>query len=171
MPEYVEATAAALAGLRSGTAVFAVPPEPSSCGGTVLKALFLAAAAWEQQGVLEDIDVHVVTPYSRLLDRPTVDDELDDAAARLGITVHPGAEASAVERDGAGERLHRYDGYTVIPVATSRTTLALDEHDRAGKNARSVPLFDTTRERPSVYAFDRYVQPQVYFRGILTGRV
>lgn len=263
VPEYVGAAREALAGVRGGDrVVFAVPAEPASCGGTVLKALFLACAAWEKAGILDEVDVHLVTPFARLLDRPTIDDALDDAARRYGVRVHPGAEVRAVDHaaravvlstgeriadvalayvtpvvhapefiaeaglgDGgpaglaavdpeamrhprhpnvwalgdaaaldtrpsggalrrqvkvlaqniaaadAGRELHRYDGYTVIPVTVSRNELVLDEHLRDGSEDRSVPGLDITKPRRSLYAFDRYGQPRIYWRRLLKGKV
>ena len=77
MPEHVDAARALLSRVAAGDRVVAnVPAEPSSCGGTVLKALFLACAAWERTGILPDVDVRLVTPYGRILDRQTIDPAL-----------------------------------------------------------------------------------------------
>lgn len=263
VPEYVDAARFALARVRAGDrVVFCVPPEPASCGGTVLKAAFLACAAWEQAGILEGLDVHVVTPFARLLDRPTIDDALDDAVRRYGIHVHPGAEVSAVDHESrevvlsTGERiadvalayvtpvshapefiaeaglgdggsaglaavdpetmrhphhpdvwalgdaaalqtrpsggalrrqvkvlaqniqaaesggeLQHYDGYTVIPVTVDRDELVLDEHVRDGSQDRSIPGLDITKPRRSLYVFDRYGQPRIYWHRLLKGKV
>jgi len=47
----------------------------------------------------------------------------------------------------------------------------LDEHDRDGRPAPSVPGIDLFAPRRMTYAFDRFVQPVVYFRKLLRGRV
>ena len=123
VPEYVEPARRLLAGVAAGDRVVAnVPAEPSSCGGTVLKALFLACAAWERAGILGEVDVHLVTPYSRILDRPTIDDALADAVVRYGVHVHAGAEVTAVDHAArtvtlsTGERIDGVDAAYVTPV-------------------------------------------------------
>lgn len=73
-------------------------------------------------------------------------------------------------RGGAAEELRRYDGYTVMPVTTGRRHLLLVEVDRAGHRAHSVPRPLVERPGRLLWAFDRYVLPQVYFRRILRGR-
>ena len=50
-------------------------------------------------------------------------------------------------------------------------SLTLDEHDGQGRPAPSVRGIDLTVPRRSTYFFDRVVQPVVYPRKILRGRV
>ncbi len=71
----------------------------------------------------------------------------------------------------AEAELHRYDGYTVMPITTSRQRLVLVEIDREGRSKPSVPVVDLTRPRRSTWLFDRYGLLQVYYRRILRGRV
>ncbi|PRY13025.1 NAD(P)/FAD-dependent oxidoreductase [Kineococcus rhizosphaerae] len=68
-----------------------------------------------------------------------------------------------------GRRLRSYDGYTVMPVTTSRHELMLVQADRRGP--RPLPLPAPFAPRRSAWAFDRYVLPQVYFRRLLRGKV
>lgn len=250
--------------LRSGRVVFTLPPEPSPCGGTALKPLFLACDHWRRQGVLGALDVHLVTPYSSVLDLPFVEQRLRQSVARFGITVHHGARVAALDharrtvtlrRDeggqetvtdvahafvvppyrapgwlrplaaehdaglvdvdpetlahrtlpriwslgdvadvrtrpsgGAlrrqvevlaaniraarlGEPLHRYDGYTIIPVTVDRRRLLLAEFDRAGRQQQSTSLLDVTVPRRALWVFDRYLEPVIYFRLLLRGRL
>lgn len=264
VPEYAGRACAALVREREGTVVFAVPPEPASCGGTVLKAMFLACDRWRVEGVLDRIDVHLVTPFTGLLGLEPIDSRLRPYISQYGITVHDRTHVSAVDHharavrldspgpaaildvnlayitpvsgaprfvagsglgDGSGAGLvevdpetlrhvradsvwglgdaatvgtrpsggalrsqvgvvaddlragrpatptTRYDGYTVIPIAVSRDRLVLAEHDRDGLPAPSVKGIDLTVPRRATYAFDRYVQPVVYFRKLLRGRV
>lgn len=264
VPEYAGRACAALVRLREGTVVFSVPPEPASCGGTVLKAMFLACDRWRREKVLDRIDVHLVTPFRGLLGLEPCDSRVQPYLREYGITVHEGSEVAAVDHhartvtldgpvpttiedvdlayvtplsrapkfiadaglsDGgvaglvevdprtlrharldsvwglgdaatvdtrpSGGALRpqvavvadnlraardggpgtRYDGYTIIPIAVSRDRLMLVEHDRDGRPAPSVRGIDLTVPRRSTYAFDRYLQPVVYFRKLLRGRV
>ena len=84
-------------GLRSGTAVFTMPSGPIKCAGAPQKIAYLAADYWRKQGVLSDIDVHLVVPTPRLFGIPAIADSLDVVAADYGITVHTGAEMTSVD--------------------------------------------------------------------------
>ena len=281
VPEYAGRACAALVRHREGTVVFSVPPEPASCGGTVLKAMFLACDRWRKEGVLDHLEVHLVTPFAGVLGLESTDSRLRPILQDYGITVHQQSRIGAVDHvartvtlDGpdavvledvglayvtphsraprfvadsglaasdtatlidvdpqtlrhtrvgsvwglgdaaavgirpsggalraqvpvvatnllaarergatpgentaqagtttTGTTTTRYDGYTVIPIAVSRNRLLLDEHDRDGQPAPSVRGIDLTRPRRMTYAFDRFVQPVVYFRKLLRGRV
>lgn len=264
VPEYVGRTRAALVRLRAGTVVFSVPPEPASCGGTVLKALLLACDRWRREGLLERLDIHLVTPFAGVLGLDRLDARLRPYLDLSGVTVHErtrieavdhqsrtvttagpagtvvdevelayvtphsqapqfvadsglgsGDDAALVEVDphtlrhirveniwglgdaatvgtrpsgGAlraqvpvvadnlraardGSAMTHYDGYTVVPIAVTRDRLTLDEHDGQGRPAPSVRGIDLTVPRRSTYLFDRVVQPVVYSRKILRGRV
>ncbi|MDO4238800.1 FAD-dependent oxidoreductase [Micrococcus sp.] len=142
VPEYVDSARKLLAGVTAGDRVVAnVPAEPSSCGGTVLKALFLACAAWEKAGILGDVDVHLVTPYARILDRHTIDDALAEAAAAYGIHVHAGAEVNAVDHAArevvlsTGERIDDVAAAYITPVVRAPefiTEAGLEDGGAAG---------------------------------------
>nr|WP_281373992.1 FAD/NAD(P)-binding oxidoreductase [Allobranchiibius huperziae] len=67
--------------------------------------------------------------------------------------------------------LHEYDGYSVAPITTSRSHLLLAEFDRDGGLQPMFGLRDLARPRPWTLAFDRYLQPQLYWHGILPGRL
>lgn len=258
-----EATWAAIRGMTGGRAVFSIPPEPAPCGGTALKPLFLACDRWQQEGVLSDIDVHLVTPYATILDLPFADRRLEPQLARFGVTVHHGATVASldhrarrvtlrsvtgndvldevdhafvvphyrppdwlaplageetgglvdvdpttlahrhhrriwslgdvayvrtrpsggalrrqvevladnIKRSHRGESLRRYDGYTIIPITVDRRRLFLAEFDRMGAPQPSVRGIDLTIPRRSLWAFDRYVEPIIYYRALLKGRV
>ena len=70
-----------------------------------------------------------------------------------------------------GKELRRYDGYTVMPITTSRRRLLLLEVDRAGRAKPSAPLVDLTRPRRSTWLFDRYALVLIYYRRLLRGKV
>lgn len=69
-----------------------------------------------------------------------------------------------------GRPMQKYNGYSVAPIPTSRSTLLLAEFDRAGNLQPMFGLRDLARPRPWTLAFDRYLQPAIYWHGILTGR-
>jgi sulfide:quinone oxidoreductase len=75
----------------------------------------------------------------------------------------------AAERRGAP--LKRYDGYTVVPITVDRRSLVLAEFTRDCRPAPSVPFIDPIKPRRATWWLDRYALPQVYWRGILRGRV
>lgn len=254
---------ATIRGMRQGRVVFTIPPEPSPCGGTALKPLFLALDHWREQGVLHAIDVHLVTPYGSVLDLPFADRQLEPVLADAGVTVHHGSTVAAVEHEartltlgraadglliedvdhalvvphyrgpawleplaaagkagqvdvdpktmahssaqrvwslgdvarlhtrpsgGAlrrqveiladnirarrlGEPLRRYDGYTIIPITVDRRRLLLAEFDRSDAQQQSTRLFDVTVPRRALWVFDRYLEPVIYFRALLKGRL
>ena len=70
-----------------------------------------------------------------------------------------------------GGELQRYDGYTVMPITTSRRRLMLLEVDRDGRPKPSAPLVDLTKPRRSTWQFDRYALPVIYYRRLLRGKV
>ncbi len=71
-------------------------------------------------------------------------------------------------REGAA--LEHYDGYTVMPITTSRHRLMLVEVDRDGRPQPSVPFLDLAKPRAVTWWVDRYVLPQVYWHRILRGK-
>ncbi|MFC8921870.1 NAD(P)/FAD-dependent oxidoreductase [Cellulosimicrobium sp. NPDC057127] len=70
-----------------------------------------------------------------------------------------------------GTPMQHYDGYTVAPVTTSRRELLLAEYDREGRPDPGFPLVDLARPRGSLLLFDRYLQPPIYWRRLVQGKV
>jgi len=85
--------------LRSGTAVFTMPAGPIKCGGAPQKIAYLAADYWREQGVLRDIDVHLVLPTLGMFGVKEFSDVLVGVARRYGIQVHLQSEAVNVNPD------------------------------------------------------------------------
>lgn len=100
-------------------------------------------------------------------DVATVDALPSGGALRKQVPVV--AHNIAARRTGAPMR--RYDGYSIGPVTTSRTHLLLAEFDRERRPEPSVPFPDLVRPRRSTFVFDRYLEPQVYWRRLLRGHV
>ena len=82
---------------RSGTAVFMMPSGPIKCAGAPQKIAYLASDYWRKEGVLNDIDVHLVVPTPRLFGIPAIADSLDAIVADYGITVHTNSEVTSVD--------------------------------------------------------------------------
>ncbi len=83
--------------LRSGTAVFTVPSGAIKCAGAPQKIAYLAADYWRSQGVLHDIDVHLVMPGARPFGIAAIADSLDKVIADYGIHLHSSSEVTAVD--------------------------------------------------------------------------
>ncbi|MGB3353253.1 MAG: FAD/NAD(P)-binding oxidoreductase [Mycobacterium sp.] len=106
--------------LRSGSAVFMMPSGPIKCAGAPQKIAYLASDYWRSQGVLDDIDVHLVVPTPRLFGIPAIADNLDAIASDYGITVHTNAEVTSV--DAASHKV----GVTGVGDGGSGTMLSYD---------------------------------------------
>ncbi|MCB9760381.1 MAG: NAD(P)/FAD-dependent oxidoreductase [Alphaproteobacteria bacterium] len=64
----------------------------------------------------------------------------------------------------------RYDGYTSCPLVTGYGKLILAEFDYDNQPAESFP-FDQGQERYSMYALKAYALPEMYWNGMLRGRM
>ena len=71
----------------------------------------------------------------------------------------------------AGEKLAAsYDGYASCPLVTGYGKLIMAEFDYDGKPAETFP-FDQSQERYSMYALKAYGLPEMYWNGMLRGRM
>ena len=100
-------------------------------------------------------------------------DAADVAASRSGGALR---KQVAVVADNLTRRRDRrplvtYDGYSTAPITVGRDRLVLAEFDRAGAITPSVPLIDLVKPRRLTWAYDRYLQPRLYWHSILKGRV
>jgi sulfide:quinone oxidoreductase len=87
-------------GTKSGTAIFTQPVGPIKCAGAPQKIAYLAADYWRSQGILDDIDIHLVLPTPGMFGIKHFSDQLHEIATkRYGITVHFDSDLKAV--DGA----------------------------------------------------------------------
>lgn len=64
----------------------------------------------------------------------------------------------------------RYDGYASCPLVTGYGKLVLAEFDYDGNPVESFP-FDQSQERYSMYALKAYALPELYWNGMLRGRM
>ena len=135
---------------------------------------WVAASGLAGEGTDGFVDVDPLTLRHRthprvwaLGDVATVDTSRSGGALRKQVPV----VAHNVPAALVGAPLRHYDGYTVAPVTTSRSELLLAEHDRDGRPEPTLPFPDLVRPRASLYLFDRYVEPQVYWHRLLRGKV
>ncbi len=77
----------ALRDLTQGRVLFTVPPEPSPCGATAFKPLFMACDHWRRAGVLDALDVRVVLPGPSPLGVPRADRVLERTLESYGVHV------------------------------------------------------------------------------------
>jgi sulfide:quinone oxidoreductase len=84
---------------RSGSAVFTMPSGPIKCAGAPQKIAYLAADHWRREGVLDDIDVHLVLPTPGMFGVPVFAAALDEVAKDYGITVHLSSELESLDPD------------------------------------------------------------------------
>ena len=89
-------------GLRSGTALFTMPPGPVKCAGAPQKIAYLAADWWRSQGVLDRIRVILVLPTAVMFSQPDWAKVLTGIAAGYGIEVR--LESQLTEVDGDARR-------------------------------------------------------------------
>ncbi|MEL6892605.1 MAG: FAD/NAD(P)-binding oxidoreductase [Actinomycetota bacterium] len=110
----------------SGTAVFTMPSGPIKCAGAPQKIAYLACDHWRRQGVLDDIDVHLVLPTPGMFGVPVFAKELEKVADDYGIQVHFESELSSLDpagrkatltsmKDDGGEFSLSYDMMHVVP--------------------------------------------------------
>ena len=83
----------------------------------------------------------------------------------------PVVVANLLEVMRGGSPTRRYDGYTSCPLVTARDRMLLAEFDYELRPSPTFPLINTFKERRDMWVFKRYLLPQVYWRGMLAGRL
>jgi sulfide:quinone oxidoreductase len=107
-------------GTRSGSAVFMMPSGPMKCAGAPQKIAYLASDYWRKQGVLKNIDVHLVVPTPRIFGIPAIADNLDKVIAGYGIHLHTASEITTVDADS------RKVTVSAVAEGGTDTTLSFD---------------------------------------------
>ncbi len=100
----------AIRSTTSGTALFTMPSGPIKCAGAPQKIAYLACDYWREQGVLDDIDVHLVVPTPRIFGIPEFAEPLEAVIADYGIELHTMAELDEVDPAGRKARFAPMDG-------------------------------------------------------------
>lgn len=106
--------------IRSGTAVFTMPFGPIKCAGAPQKIAYLACDHWRREGVLGNIDVHLVVPTPRIFGVPAIADNLDKVIADYGINLHTLSEVTSIDVQG------RKVAVTSVGEGGTDTTLPYD---------------------------------------------
>jgi sulfide:quinone oxidoreductase len=151
--------------LRSGTAVFTMPSGPIKCAGAPQKIAYLASDHWRKEGVLKDIDVHLVVPTPRLFSIPAIADSLDVVAAEYGITVHTNSEVTSVDAQG-----HKVS-ITSVAAGGTDTALSYDmlhavPHQSAPDWVKASPL---SASDPNGYVdIDKQTMQQVRYPNVFS---
>ncbi len=109
--------------LNGGTAVFTQPPGAAKCSGAAQKVAYMACDYWREQGVLENLDVHLVVASPTVFGMPEVDAELNRKIAEYGITLHTATTLASVDgsqrtitlQGPAGQHLLNYDFLHAVP--------------------------------------------------------
>jgi sulfide:quinone oxidoreductase len=131
-----------------------------------------AGLAADQAPGLVDIDPHTLRSR-RHMSIWAIGDAAAVATRPSGGALRPQVDVLTQNLAAArnGQPMHRYDGYTVMPITVSRRKLMLVEVDRNSRPTPSVPFVDPIKPRRTTWFFDRYALPRIYFRRILRGRV
>lgn len=83
--------------LRSGRAVFSLPDGPAPCPGAGQKILYMACDYWRSAGVLDDIEVTLVTPDADISENSYIATRLHTWAEKYGITVLTASRVESVD--------------------------------------------------------------------------
>lgn len=126
--------------LTRGTAVFTQPPGAAKCSGAAQKVAYMACDYWREQGVLQDLDVHLVVASPTVFGMPEVDAELNRKIAEYGITLHTGTTLESVEassrtitlRGPVDQRLLNYDFLHAVPPQSAPDWLKATSLPAAG---------------------------------------
>jgi sulfide:quinone oxidoreductase len=84
-------------GLRRGRALFTIPDGPAPTPQIGQKILYLACDYWQRRGVLQDIEVSLLTPTATVFGQPDVDRSLQPWVERYGIRVLTNARVQSID--------------------------------------------------------------------------
>lgn len=93
--------------MRTGRAVFTIPDGPAPCPGAGQKILYMACDYWREQGVLDEIEVTLVTPDAEICENDRIASQLRRWVDRYGIRV---LASSRVDRIDPDERIVHVKG-------------------------------------------------------------
>ena len=155
----------AIRATRSGTAVFTMPSGPIKCAGAPQKIAYLACDHWRKEGVLGDIDVHLVVPTPRIFGVPAIADNLDEVIADYGINLHVQSEVTAVDPDAKQVTV------TAVGENGTNTTLPYDVmHFTPPQSApdwiKSSPL--STSEGPGYVSIDKHTMQHTAYPNVFS---
>jgi sulfide:quinone oxidoreductase len=141
-----------------------VPPQ--SAPDVIKQSALADAAGWV------DVDKYTLQ-HTRFPDVWSLGDCSSLPTSRTGAAIRKQApvlvENLLAYRAGTSLRA-RYDGYASCPLVTGYGKLILAEFDYDGRPAESFP-FDQSQERYSMWALKAYGLPEMYWNGMLRGRL
>lgn len=97
VPEYTEKTWDLVRGLTRGRAVFVIADKNGPCAQTGQKVAYLACDHWKRNGVLDSIEVTLVTPVDGITGFTEVDRKLAPWVERYGVNVIDRAEVDSID--------------------------------------------------------------------------
>ena len=150
---------------RSGTAVFTMPSGPIKCAGAPQKIAYLACDHWRREGVLGDIDVHLVVPTPRIFGIPAIADSLDEVVADYGINLHVQSEVTSIDPDGKKVTVKAVGDNgtdTVLPYDVAHVTPAQSAPDWV----KSSPL--STGEGPGYVSVDKHTMQHTTYPNVFS---
>ncbi len=151
----------ALRDLTGGRVVFSMPPEPAPCSATALKPLFMACDQWRRDGVLQNIDVHLVLPGPSPIGVPKADTILEKTIHSYGIKVLRDARVTHLDDRRVTvttpEGDHELDDITYAHVVPHyRTARWVAESDLAGETDAGLadvdPFTLQHRRHPAIWS-------------------
>jgi sulfide:quinone oxidoreductase len=150
---------------RSGSAVFTMPSGPIKCAGAPQKIAYLACDHWRKEGVLNNIDVHLVVPTPRIFGIPEIADHLDAIIADYGIHLHTNSEVRSVDAEG------RKVAVTSVGSGGTDTTLDYDvlhavPHQSAPDWLKSSPL--STGDANGYVDVDKHTMQHVRYPNVFS---
>lgn len=141
-----------------------VPPQ--SAPDVVKRSALADAAGWVE------VDKHTLQ-HVRFPDVFALGDASSLPTSRTGAAIRKQAPVlvdNLLARRRGAQLTARYDGYASCPLVTGYGKLVLAEFDYNGNPVESFP-FDQSQERYSMYALKAYVLPELYWNGMLRGRM
>lgn len=150
---------------KSGSAVFTMPSGPIKCAGAPQKIAYLACDYWRSEGVLKDIDVHLVLPTPRTFGVKEFADALDVVVADYGIELHLKSELESVDSDGKKATFKSMDedgdGFTL-----DYDVMHMVPHQSAPDWVKSSPL---ATDAPSGYVdVDKHTHQHVRYPNVFS---
>lgn len=148
--------------LRSGRAVFTLPDGPAPCPGAGQKILYMACDYWRSQGVLDDIEVILVTPDDDVSENAKIAARLRVWVQRYGIRVLASSRVDRVDATAqtlqvsgpGGSTTLNYDFWHMTPAHKAQPWIesaGLSSAEAAGY-VDVDPLTLRHRRIPSVWA-------------------
>jgi len=154
---------------HSGTAVFTMPSGPIKCAGAPQKIAYLAADHWRREGVLGDMEIHLVLPTPRTFGIPEIADSLDEVVRDYGIILHTQSEVSAIDPDSKKVTIRDLgtgDGSSSGETIVGYDVMHFTPPQSAPDWVKSSPL--STGEGPGYVDVDKHTMQHVRYPNVFS---